>query len=212
MTMPNRRLSLDEVIEEFFYSSDVPDAQQLESAIKAHPEYREDLVDFAALWASYEYAPDLTEDVVLSAVPDQSVSTVQSFVMSRLHELGQSEKEDASDLGAAKQALGKLAGNALRRAADAAGLFGSSALLQKVLNNSIVNVPCKVLEALAAHLQVTLGSLNGALLERGLGGARSYKASDKPTVAQSETWEHAVRVLPLAEEQKNALLALQDKE
>lgn len=92
------------------------------------------------------------------------------------------------------EALRKLAGNALRKAAEAVGLYGSSALLQKVLNNSIRDVPQKVLTKLATHLQVSAEALSGALLERGMGGAKSYKAVDKPTMAQSETWANAVKV------------------
>lgn len=211
MTTPNRRLSLEEVIDEFFYSSDVPDAQKLQSAINAYPEHREDLVDFAALWSLYENTLDLAEEIRPSMVSDQSVSTLQSFVLNRLHELGNGGSV-APDLGAAKEMLGKLAGNALRRAAEAIGLFGSSALLQKVLNNGIPDVPRKVLENLASHLQVTMDALSGARMERGLGGAKRYKASEKPTVAQTETWANAVKALPLTNEQKKTLLALQDKE
>lgn len=212
MIPTNLKLSLEEVIDEFFYSSDAPDAQKLQAAIDAHPEYREELVDFASLWASYENTPDSSEEFSLSMVSEQSVSTLQSFVINRLHELDHSAKGAVPDKNAAKEALSKLAGNTLRKAAEAIGIFGSSALLQKILNNGIVNVPHRVLENLASYLRVSIEDLNGALMERGLGGVKSYKASDKPAMAQTETWSNAVKILPLTDEQKKALLALQDRE
>lgn len=213
MTMQNRKLSLDEVLDEFFYNSDAPDAQKIQEAIDAYPEYRQDIVEFSALWASYESSPELDEEFRPSQVSDLSVSKVQSFILNRLHELEQSGQRDtAADLDAAKKSISNLAGNSLRKAADAAGLYGSSALLQKVLNNSIRNVPQRVLANLAMHLQVTIDALSGALLERGVGGGRSYKAADKPTVSQVEAWSSAVNRLPLMDEQKQMLIALQDKE
>jgi len=211
MTTHTHKLSLDEVLDEFFYSSDTPDTLNLKKAINAYPEYRQDIVEFAALWASYENSPSSTEEVQPSSVPNESVSRLQSFVLNRLHELDHEPKRDnAAQLSAAKEGLNKLAGNALRRAAKAAGLYGSSALLQKVLNNGISNVPRAVVAQLAAHLQVSVVTLSIAIRERGLGGARSYKASDKPTVGTSETWENAVKGMPMTDEQKKALLALCD--
>jgi hypothetical protein len=212
MTTPNLNISLEEVIDEFFYSSDTPNVKKLQAAIDAHPEYREDLVDFAALWSSYENTPDLVEEFSPSMISDQSISTLQSFVLNRLHDLNNGAKGVVPDVGAAREALGKLVGNALRRAAAEIGLYGSSALLQKILNNGIQDVPCKVLENLALYLQITVDGLSGALTERGLGGAKSFKASEKPIVAQTETWANAVNMMSLSDEQKKALLALQDKE
>lgn len=212
MTTQNKKLSLDEVLDKFFYNSETPDTQKMQEAINAYPEYRQDIIEFAALWASYENSPKITEELRPSQVSDQSVSKMQSFMLNRLHELDQStHKDTAADLDAAKKALSNLAGNALRKAADAVGLYGSSALLQKVLNNSIRDVPRMVLSNLAAHLQVTIDALSVAVLERGIGGARSYKSTDKPTVSQLETWSNAVNGLPLTDEQKQALLALQEK-
>lgn len=211
MKTHNRKMSLDEVLDQLFYSSDAPDAQKMQEAVEAHPEYRQDILDFTVLWAAYKNSPDPIEEFRPSQVSDQSVSRLQSFVLNRLYEIDhEASKNTAVDLGAAKEALSNLAGNALRKAADAVGLYGSSALLQKVLNNGIRDVPRKVLADLATYLHVTMEALSGALLERGRGGVRSYKASDKPTVTQKETWSNAVNGLPLTDEQKRELLALHD--
>lgn len=211
MKTHNRKMSLDEVLDKFFYSSDAPDAKKMQEAIEAYPEYRQDILEFAVLWAAYKNSPEPVEEFRPSQVSDQSVSKLQSFVLNRLYEIGHETSEGTvADLGAAKEALGNLAGNALRKAADAAGLYGSSALLQKVLNNGIHDVPRKVLADLATYLHVTMEALSGALLARGGGGVRSYKASDKPTVTQKETWSNAVNGLPLTDEQKRELLALHD--
>ncbi len=211
MNISDSRLSLDEVLDKFFYSSDTPDSQKLQQVLDAYPEYRQDIVEFVALWAFYENSSDLVEKFRPSMVPDESVSKLQSFVMNHLHDLNRAaEKDAADDLGLAREAISKLAGNALRRAADAAGLFGSSVLLQKVLTNGIRDVPLRVLVALADHLQVSADALRNVLGEKTMVVSRSYKASDKPIVPQPETWANAVKALPLNEEQKKALLELQD--
>lgn len=214
MTMSHNRLTLDEVLDEFFYASEKPNAEKLKEVLVAYPEYRDDIVEFTALWASYENSEQPAEAMVSSAVSPDSVARLQSFVMERLYELDHGVVGNAStkDVDAAKKVLKTLAGSALRRAADGAGFFGSSILLTKILTNSISQVPKRVIDALAAYLCVSSGALSAALGQGGLGVARSYKSSDKPSVQQAESWESAINALTLTPEQKHALLAMADKE
>ena len=210
MTSPNSRLLLEEVLDKFFFSAEKPSPAMVLRACETHPEYREDILEFAALWSSYEALPESASLASFSEVPDESVSRLQSFMLNRLHELDHKPAQDG-DVEAAKKALSALAGGALRRAASASGLGGATLLLQKILTNSIVNVPTRVLAGLATHLNVTLSALQQALSD-GLAVGRSYSASGKPNAPVNETWERAVRSLSVAEEERNRLLALQGEE
>lgn len=208
MTSPNRRLSLEEVLDEFFFSAEKPSSSTVLSACEAHPEHREDIMEFAALWSSYEASPEPTD--AEDEVSEESVSRLQSFVLNRVHELDAKPVSD-SDEAMARVALAGLAGGKLKRAALAAGLGESSVLLTKAITKQISDLPSKVLDELAKHLKVTAGGLQRCFGMELAGGIR-YKASAPPDVPKRETWEQAVRTLPVSEEEKVRLLSLQRKE
>ena len=104
MTTPNRRLSLDDVLDEVFYSANRPTPDQVLRACEAHPEYRNDIVEFAALWTAYETSPEPIEDASLAKVTADDVSRLQSYVLNRIHELD----------GKAAQTPGRTRGSASR--------------------------------------------------------------------------------------------------
>lgn len=210
MTSPNRRLSLEEVLDEFFFSADKPSANMVLRACEAHPEYREDILEFAALWSSYEASPEATSPEAVGEASEESTTRLQSFVLNRLHEL-ESKPGPESEEAAVRAAIAGLAGAKLRRAAVAAGLGDSTSLLTKVLTKRIHDVPGKVFNDLACHLNVGISGLQRCL-GLGLAGGMSYKASGKPNAPQTETWASAVRGLPVSQEEKERLLALQGNE
>lgn len=209
MTSPTRKLSLEEVLDEFFFSADKPSPAMVLRACEAHPEYREDILEFSALWSSYEASPDVAA-ADPQEVSDESVSRLQSFVLNQLHELDRSSAS-SSQAEAARKAVESLAGKSLRQAAAAAGLGASALLLTKVLTKSILNVPTKVLRDLAAHLNVGLAGLEQCL-GPSLAGAKSFRAKGIPNASAQETWEAAVRSLSVSDEEKQRLLALQTRE
>lgn len=208
MTSPNRRVSLEEVLDEFFYSSEKPSSSNVLAACEAHPEYREDIMEFAALWSSYEASPNQTDAEV--EVSEESVARLQSIVLNRLHELD-SKAAVNSDEASARAALSELAGGKLKRAALAAGLGESTVLLTKAITRQISDLPTKVLDDLAKHLKITASGLQRCFGME-LAGDMRYKSSVQPNTPMKETWEHAVRSLPVAEVEKMRLLSLQGKE
>lgn len=210
MTSKIHRLSLEEVLDEFFFSTDLPTSTDVLGVCEAYPEYREDILEFAALWLSYEACPEPSSEQVSRSVTEESVSRLQSFVLNRLHELDHG-LDSNGDLDAAKKTLSTLAGGSLRRASFACGLGESTLLLQKVLTNSIVDVPLRVLSKLAIHLNLTLSTLQQALVGIPTVG-RSYSASSKPNTPARETWERAVKLLSTSEEERSRLLALNGKD
>lgn len=209
MTMPNRTLSLDEVLDEFFYGADKPTPEAILRICEEHPEFREDIIEFAALWAAHDAAPVPSREV-LGEASEESVSRLQSYVLNLLHEQG-AKPAGVDDSGRARAALEGLRGGKLKRAAAAVELGESSLLLTKVLMKSITNVPTCVVRALASYLGVTTTGLESSLGLR-LVGTMSYKATDKPNGPVAETWEQAVQALPVSAEEKARLLALQHRE
>jgi len=206
MTSSTRRLSLEEVLDEFFFSADKPSPALVLRACEAHPEYREDILEFAALWSAHEASPEALAAEVAD-VSEESVLRLQSFVFNRLHELDNFDATN-SHADAARNAIESLAGRTLRQAAAAAGLGASALLLTKVLTKSIVNVPIKVHKDLAKHLNVELAGLQQCL-GPALAGAKSYRSKAAPNASAQETWEAAVQSLSVSQEEKQRLLALQ---
>lgn len=210
MTSPNRRLSLDEVLDQFFFTADKPTPSLVLRACDAHPEYRSELVEFAALWTAYRATPEPKFARSAADVTDEDVALVQSFVMNRLHALDADRASD-SDVTVARAAVqGLSGGKQLKRAAMAAGLGESTLLLMKVLAKRITDVPPFVLKALAGYLGVRPIALQQTLGLH-LAGTMSYKSSDKPNGLATETWEHAVQSLSVADDEKARLLALQGR-
>lgn len=208
MTSPTRRLSLEEVLDEFFFSADKPSPAMVLRACEAHPQYREDILEFAALWSAHDASPE-TPAAEIADVSEESVSRLQSFVLNRLHELDNGAGANSqAEAEAARKAIESLAGKRLKQAAAAAGLGASALLLTKVLTKSIVDVPIKVLSDLAAHLDVALGGLQRCLGPE-LAGTKSYRSKAAPNASSQETWKAAVQSLSVSDEEKRRLLALQ---
>lgn len=207
MTSPIRRLSLEEVLDEFFFSADKPSPDMVLRACEAHPEYREDILELAALWSAYEASPEVPAADV-AYVSEESVSRLQSYVLNQLHEID-GKSAQTSGLEATKRAISTLAGGKLGRAATAAG-FASSLLMTKVLT-TITDVPPRVIRDLAKHLQVAPADLRQCIGPQ-LAGARNYSSNRQPDAPGLETWESAVRSLPVSEDEKKRLLRFQTEE
>ena len=210
MTTPSRRLSLDEVLDEFFYSADAPTAKSVLRACEAHPEFRDDIVEFATLWTSYEASNEPTDRAALR-VPTEDVMRLQSFVLGQLHQAKSNVSLSVSqtEIQAAGAAIDQLAGGRLARAAKAVG-FGDSALLLTKVLTTISNVPARVFRDLGRHLEVAPKALQHWIGPR-LADSRSYKSSGVPNVPVQETWENAVRSLPISDEEKKRLLDFQSE-
>ena len=208
MTTPKNRPSLEEVLDKFFFSAEKPSSSIVLSACSTHPEYREEIMEFAALWSSYENSTEPTsfED----EVSEESVLRLQSFVLNRVHDLDTKQVPNSDEV-AARTALAELAGGQLKRAALAAGLGESTVLLTKAITKQISDLPSKVLDELAKHLKVTARGLQQCFgIE--LAGDIRYKASAQPNIPQKETWEQAVKALSVSDTEKMRLLSLQQDE
>lgn len=201
MTSPNRRLSLEDVLDALFLRDDAPTPEMIVQACQAHAEFREEILEFAALQVAQAALPDVAESEL--EVSDASVMRLQSHVLNLLY------GAPRADADAVRQALRSLAGQRLQAAAQAIGL-GSTVLLHKILTQAIIDTPRVVLVRLAQFLKVGVDGLVEALGPQ-LALHRSYKAAGKPTMAKHESWEQAVAALVVDEAEKTRLRAMQDR-
>jgi hypothetical protein len=201
MTSPNRNPSLEDVLDALFQQDDAPTPEMIVQACQAHAEYREEILEFLALWMAQDALPEPAESEL--EVSDASVMRLQSRVLNQLYAPPVLEGADA-----VRKAIGAVAGQRLRSAAQATGV-GSTVLLSKILTRTIIDPPRAVLDRLAQFLNVTV-----TLLSEELGPQvalhRSYKAADKPTVTVGESWEDAIRALAVDEAEKARLRSMQD--
>ncbi|MGE4335134.1 MAG: hypothetical protein AB7E55_04060 [Pigmentiphaga sp.] len=204
MTSPNRSLSLEDVLDALFLHDDAPTSEMIVQACQAHPEYREDILEYSALWMAQEALPEPAEAEL--DVSDAAVMRLQSRVLNLLH--ATPPALDNSD--AVQNALKSLTGHRLRTAAQAIGV-GDTKLLYKILTRAIINTPHAVVQRLARFLDLSATSLREALGPE-LALHRSYKATDRPTVAKQETWDQAIEALTVDETEKARLRAMQDSE
>lgn len=202
MTSPNRNPSLEDVLDALFQQDNAPTPEMIVQACQAHAEYREEILEFSALWMAQDALPEPAESEL--EVSDASVMRLQSRVLNQLYAPPVLEGADA-----VRKAIGALAGQRLRSAAQATGV-GSTVLLSKILTRMIIDPPRAVLDRLAQFLNVTV-----TLLSEELGPQvalhRSYKAADKPTMTAGESWEDAIRALAVDEAEKARLRAMQDR-
>lgn len=205
MILNTHRHSLEEVLDEFFFATETPSASAVLRACEAHPEFRSDILEFVALWTAYDASPEPAAAEL--KVPSIEISRLQSYVLNSLHEADR-VKQVGSGVDGAKAALLTLAGAGLRRAAVACGLGTATLLLNKILNNLIVDTPRAVLSGLASHLRVSLSDLQVALPSR-LATGTHRSASQKPNIPIQETWAEAVSgVAGVSDSERERLRAL----
>jgi len=202
MTSPNRNPSLEDVLDALFQQDDAPTPEMIVQACQAHVEYREEILEFSALWMAQDALPEPTESEL--EVSDASVMRLQSHVLNQLY--APPRAQESAD--AVRKAIGALAGQRLRTAAQATGV-GSTVLLSKILTRTIIDPPRAVLDRLAQFLNITVTLLSEELGPQ-LALHRSYKAADKPTVTAGESWEDAISALAVDESEKARLRSMQD--
>jgi|SRR5471030_888615 len=209
MTSKNSRLSLDEVLDQFFLMADKLTPNLVLQACEAYPEYREEIFEYATLRVAHEALPEPHQDTDME-VSEEEVSLMQSFVLNRLYALDSNRPSD-NDIANARIVLSGLSGGKqLRVTSQAIGLGRFTGLLTKILSSRITNVPSRVIGELARHLSIDRSSLSGALGLH-MTGSFSYKSVDKPSGFVTESWEQAIQSLSATEEERVELLSLQER-
>lgn len=194
--------TLDDVLNEFVAAYERPTAEALENWALRYPQFRKELVDFAAAWAEQLVLPPAPE---LSAeqeklLADRAMSHVQNVVFKRAQrETTQAEhRAIASLIGEAKHA-----GMSGQEFAKACGL--DLALITKLNNRQIKprSIPVRLVTHIARLLERTVEAVSEylALPPQALAG-RAFLARGKPQSSGQQSFADAVRTSSLSDAEK----------
>lgn len=210
MTHAANNRSLEEVIDELFYSSEEMNPELVKEYVKRYPHFERELLDFAVHWV----ATTPLDDACLSGegIADKDLLSLQSRVLQRLYEADQSTSEQAKTLSDVQTALAAIKGaKALAAVSEALGIGDHRILVTKILNGAISNPPRYILARLADYLHKPNEAIAFALQSHQR-LSYSFKASEKPKAPMQETWEDAVVRLNTNAEEKERLLRMSKKE
>lgn len=201
MMTDNKEKTLDDVLNEFMMLDKLPDAATLEKWVARFPQFRRDLIDFAATWAEQEILPEAPElgAEVEKRLIDRAMSHVQNVSFSRGAASQEGEKPIES-LTAEAKALGR----SVPELAKACGL--DIALIAK-LNNRLIKA-ATIPASLVRHMAREIGRSSNALqayLERSPSATagQSFLAQGKPNgERRQESFAEAVRASSLPDAAK----------
>lgn len=201
MTQKNEP-TLDDVLNEFVAAYEKPTAEALESWAARYPQFRNELVDFAAFWAAQIVLPPAPE---LSAEEEKLlVNRAMSHVQNVVFKREQSEATPAED-----RAISSLTGEAKQAGMNAqefAKACGLDLVLVTKLNNRQIkprSIPMRLISHIA-RLLVTTGEAVSAYLAlppQALAG-RAFLARGKPRSAEQQGFADAVRASSLSDADK----------
>jgi hypothetical protein len=194
--------TLDDVLNEFVAAYEQPSADALESWASRYPQFRKELVDFAAAWAEQLVlppAPELSAEQEKRLV-DRAMSHVQNVVFGR---------EQSEAMQAEHRAITSLTGEAKRAGmsgqefAKACGL--DLALVTKLNRRQIkpLSIPARLVSHIARLLETTIEAVREylALPPQALAG-RAFLARGKPQSEGQQSFADAVRASSLGEAEK----------
>jgi hypothetical protein len=192
------------VLRAFSEANGHPTAELLREFITRYPRYAKDLTDFALAW--YLDHGEEVED--LSGVPDDEAMVERA--MSNLQDLlFQLDKKTGNQTGLKEEPMAvPFVGFAPDDYVVLWGKLGLGPLLGAKLVRRLVEVPERLLSAIAKELRGQPQDLRAYFLGPPLLMGENYRAESKPEIARGkESFEKAVAAEKLPEEQKQALMA-----
>jgi hypothetical protein len=202
MMTPNEKPTLDDVLNEFVAAYEEPTAEALENWAARYPQFRNELIDFAASWAAQLVLPPAPE---LSAeeeklLVDRAMSHVQNVIFRR--------DQSAADR-TENRSINSLTGEAKRAGMNAqefAKACGLDVALVSKLNSRQIR-PRSIPARLVSHIARLLGTSIEAVSEflarppQALTG-RAYLARSKPQSTAQQSFADAVRGSSLSDAEK----------
>ena len=199
---------LDDVLNEFVAECERPTAKTLEAWVRRYPEFRRELVDFAAAWAeqlALPPAPGLSAEQEKN-VADRAMSHMLNVVFER--------DQQAHDTREAGPPIASLTGEA-----KAAGYTPQEfamecdldlALLSKLTNRQIqpLSIPPRVISRLAAALRRPVAAIQAFLQgPPQIAAGMAFHSRSKPESGEQQSFADAVRASSLSAEEKARWLA-----
>ena len=206
MMKQNEKLPmLDDVLNEFVAEYDQPTAEALEIWVGRYPQFRRELIEFAAVWAEeivLPRAPEMTpeeEERIVDRVMSHALNVSFSRdEQARKQETSKSETEIRSLTGEARRA-----GLSVAEFAKACGLDLS--VVAKLNNRQIIpkTIPARLISQIARLLKKTIEAVKD-YLERPpqVLAVRSFLAHGKPQSAEQQSFADAVRASSLSDAEK----------
>lgn len=191
--------ALDDVLDEFVAACEKPTAEALDSWAARYPQFRKELIDFAAAWAEQlvlPTAPELSAEQEMLIV-DRAMSHVQNVIFTR----EQSEAAEA-EVRPIKSLTGeaKRAGMSGQEFAKACGL--DLALVSKLNSRQIRprSIPAELVRHIARLLKTKIEAVMEYLSQPPLAMAgRAFLARGKPKTAGQQSFAEAVRASSLSD-------------
>lgn len=206
MTKQNEKLpTLDDVLNEFVVEYEQPTAEALKTWIGRYPQFRSELIEFAAAWA---------EEIILPSAPEMTTEEEERLVdraMSHALNVSFSRDEQARAQESSKSESGiksltgeaRSAGLNVSEFAKACGL--DLALVTKLNNRQIIpnTIPSRLISEIARLLEKTIEAIKEYLGRppNALAGT-SFLARGKPQGAEQQSFADAVRASSLSDAEK----------
>ena len=195
--------TLDDVFNTFVAENDRPTAENLQKWVKRYPQYRRELVDFAAAWAEQLVLPPAPElgPEAEKALIDRAMSHVLNVAYNRdLQEQQRVENDDP---------IHSLTGEAQRAGMNAQGLAESCGLdvvLISKLNDRQIKpetIPARLVSLLGKLLQKSTEAIRVYFAEppQAVAG-KAFLALKKPRITEQQSFTDAVRMASLSEAEK----------
>lgn len=206
--MENRNeMTLNDVLNEFVAENHQPMAEALDEWVRRYPQYRWDLIDFAAAWA---------EQLVLPPEPELGPEVEKTLIdraMSYVLNLAYDRDEHTKRLAESHDPVVSLTGEALRvgmNAQDFAKACGLDLVLIGKLNNRQIQpqtIPSQLVNNIGRLLLKPAAAITAylALAPRAIAG-KAFHARVKPASAGQQNFADAVRASSLSEGQKKRWL------
>lgn len=186
-----------------FSTENNPNADTLAIYLKRYPQFRESLIDLSIELFS---APSF-DDVPAKAVPSDNAKRAWSKFQSMLS----SEDPASAPQKILNNPLSSLSNQQFRELAEKLNV--NRLFLSRLRDNAIqvATIPRRFLALLAKLINVSVEGLQIALDSRptASSGIR-YKASGKPSAGDKISFEDALTISELSEEQQSALRAMKD--
>ena len=195
--------TLDDALNTFVQENDRPTAGNLQEWVDRYPQFRKDLIDFAAAWA---------EQLVLPAAEGIGAETEKLLVdraMSHVHNVAYNRDVERLRQTATDDSVRSLTGDAQRvgtRPAELAKACGLDLGLLSKLNNRQIHpwtIPAELIGMLAEQLNKTVAALKifFAGPPRAAVG-KAYLSRGKPTASPQQSFAEAVQQSSLSDEEK----------
>ena len=195
--------TLDDALNTYVEKNDRPTAENLKEWVKRYPQFREDLIEFAAAWA---------EELVLPAVAEISTEAEKVLVdraMSHVLNVAYSRDVEALEQTTSDDRVRSLTQDGQRAGIKPSQLAKACALdlgLLSKLNNRQIQpwtIPTELIRLLAEHLNKTIAVLMIYFAGPPQATAgKAYLSRGKPTGTGQQSFAEAVRQSSLSDEEK----------